>query len=326
MIETVMIPARDGTELACHRYVPEDMHTPYGRVLFFHGSTFNSRRYANIAKACVKSGFEAVLCDWRGNGESQGIPGTCDYIGQLDDDIDDIIGYFEQHKPLPLILGGHSAGSVICLRYIEKYGQDKLVGCYFVAPTFNNTQEPLRYDKPGSQKSFLLRHFRKKTGFKAAPESALKHMPAMNNRMFFLALALPFLRHRKVITFPGAAKMAALEGRVLDYSFNLMASVSIPSYSRALRQLKLPVVFICGENDEGLHPEFLPMAAQWHLSPELDKAVFMLPKLNHMSVLNAAARLLPQWLTQRWGAIKTEQEPKQKQAEQLPEFTVEQAS
>ena len=80
-METLMIPARDGTKLACHRFaVPvnaEDNSEQapakcYGRILLMHGSTFNSRRYANIAKACVKSGFEVVLCDWRGHGESQG--------------------------------------------------------------------------------------------------------------------------------------------------------------------------------------------------------------------------------------------------------------
>ena len=154
---------------------------------------------------------------------------------------------------------------------------------------------------PAAKKSFLLRHMRKKHGFEPAPQSAVKHMPVMNNRMFSLAVALPFLRHRTVITFPGSEKMAALEGRVLNYSFNLMASVSIPDYKMAFRKLHLPVVFICGENDEGLHPEFLPMLCQWHLAPELDKEVFMLPKLNHMSVLSGAARILPQWLQQRFG-------------------------
>lgn len=328
VMETLMIPARDGTKLACHRFSvsasvegksgnsAEPGTNCFGRILLLHGSTFNSRRYANIAKACVKSGFEVVLCDWRGHGGSQGKAGTCDYIGQLEDDISDIIGWFEQEQPLPLILGGHSAGSVVCLRYLEKYGQDKIAGCYFIAPTFNNTQEPLRFDKPGGQKSFLLRHMRKKHGFEQAPESALKHMPVMNDRMFSLALALPFLRHKTVISFPGSEKMAALEGRVLNYSFNLMASVSIPDYSKAFRKLHVPVVFICGENDEGLHPAFLPMLCQWHIAPELDKAVFMLPKLNHMSVLSGAARVLPQWLMQRWGATEQcfDQENEQEQA------------
>ena len=72
----------------------------------------------------------------------RGKPGTCDYIGQLEDDISDIITWFEQEQeqPLPLILGGHSAGSVVCLRYLEKYGQGKVAASYFIAPTFNNTQ------------------------------------------------------------------------------------------------------------------------------------------------------------------------------------------
>ena len=146
----------------------------------------------------------------------------------------------------------------------------------------------------------MMNYWRKKPGYHPAPESSLKHIPKMNNRKFLLALVLPFLRHRTVMRFPGSAKMAALEGRVLNYSFNLMASVSIAKYSKAFRQIKVPIVLICGESDEILHPSFLPTVAQWHLPPTLDKEVYMLPKLNHMSVLSGAARVLPQWLAQRW--------------------------
>ena len=349
-----MIRARDGVKLACHRYFPqerpvkspeekpeggpverpevgaEESRAPYARLLFLHGGSFNSRRYANIAKACVKSGFEVVLCDWRGHGDSEGRPGTCDYLGQLEDDISDTIGWFEQEQSLPLILGGHSSGSVVCLRYIEKYGQDKLAGCYFIAPAISNTLEPLRFDDPGSKKSFLMNYWRKKPAYQPAPESALKHIPKMNNRKFLLALILPFLRHRTVMSFPGSAKMATLEGRVLNYSFNLMASVSVPKYSKAFRQVKVPIVFICGDADEILHPSFLPTVAQWHLPPTLDKEVFMLPKLNHMSVLSGAARVLPHWLAQRWGKAAQDQEKGQAQEkhlmQEIAEQTVGQAS
>lgn len=315
-MNTLMIPARDGAKLACHRYCPEEGSDTHARLLFLHGGSFNSRRYANIAKACVKKGFEVVLCDWRGHGDSEGTPGTCDYVGQLEDDISDTISWFEQKQPLPLILGGHSSGSVICLRYIEKYGQDKLAGCYFIAPAISNTLEPLRFDEPGSKKSFLMNYWRKKPGYHPAPESSLKHIPKMNNRKFLLALALPFLRHRTVMSFPGSAKMAALEGRVLNYSFNLMASVSVPKYSIAFRQVKVPIAFICGEADEILNPSFLPMVAQWHLPPTLDKEVHMLPKLNHISVLSGAARVLPQWLAQRWVKSAGHQEQKEQLLEQ----------
>jgi len=299
-MNTVMISARDGVQLACHRYCTEPDSKAYGRLLFLHGGSFNSRRYTNIAKACVKSGFEVVLCDLRGHGSSEGTPGTCDYVGQLEDDISDIINWFEQENPLPLILGGHSSGSVVCLRYIDKYGQDKLSGCYFIAPAISNTLEPLRFDEPNSKRSFLMNYWRKKPSYHPVPEKSLKHIPKMNNAKFLLALVLPFLRHRTVMTFPGSTKMAALEGRVLNYSFNLMASVSIPKYSKAFRQINIPIAFICGELDEILHPDFLPTVAQWHLPPTLDKEVHMLARLNHMSVLSGATRVLPQWLAQRW--------------------------
>jgi pimeloyl-ACP methyl ester carboxylesterase len=94
--------------------------------------------------------------------------------------------------------------------------------------------------------------------------------------------------------------MAALEGRVLDYSYNLSCSLSVGSYAKSFAQIKVPVILICGEADEVLHPSFLPMLCQWHLSPTLDKQVHMLPKLNHMSIINGASRLFPDWLAARW--------------------------
>jgi non-heme chloroperoxidase len=307
-MKKLMITARDGLKLACHQYLPEKSESlnAKARVMFLHGGSFNSRRYANIAKACVKQGFEVILCDLRGHGDSQGPRGTCNYVGQLEDDIADTIKWFENHQPLPVILGGHSSGSVVCLRYIEKYGQDSIAGCYFIAPAISNTLEPLRFDEPGSKTSFLMNYWRKKPTFNPAPESALKHIPKLNNRKFLAALVLPFLRHKTVMSFPGSAKMAELEGRVLDYSFNMMASVSIPKYSKAFRLIEVPILIVCGQNDEILHPSFLTTVAQWHLAPTTDKQVNMLAKLNHMSVLGGASRVLPQWLAQRWGAVEIE--------------------
>jgi alpha-beta hydrolase superfamily lysophospholipase len=303
-----MIKARDGIQLACHQYSPNTA-TPLARIIFFHGSSFNSRRYANLAKACVQQGYEAVLCDWRGHGSSQGTPGTCTYVGQLEDDVADIINYFEHHQPLTLVLGGHSSGSMICLRYIKKYGQDKIDGCYFIAPAVSNTMEPMRYESQSFKNNFLFKYFRKKQYFTPAPQSALKHMPKVKHKLFLLAAMFPFLRQRTVVRFPGTEKMAALEGRVLSYSYNLSSSLSVGSYAKSFAQIKVPVIFICGEVDEILHVDFLPMLCQWHLSPFLDKQVHMLPKLNHMSVINGASRIFPNWLNERWGQKDEKKQP-----------------
>lgn len=312
-MNTVMVEARDGCQLACHCHSPQSNspqgnspqgnspQAPTARLLFLHGGSFNSRRYANFAKACTNAGFEVVLCDWRGHGESQGIPGTCDYIGQMEDDLADIMASFNHDAPLPTLIGGHSAGAVICLRYIEKYGQSKIVGTYLIAPAVSNAMEALRFDQEGSKTGFWLHFWRKKPAFNGTPEAARKYIPRINTRLFWLAFVLPFLRHRTIMSFPGSEKMAKIEGRVLNYSFNLMVSVSIHKYIRAFRQINVPVIFVCGQQDEILHPEFLPTVSQWHLSPELDKQLHMLDKVNHMTVMNAASRILPTWLSQRWG-------------------------
>lgn len=309
-MNTIMVKARDNIELACHQFSPSGTAT--ARLFLLHGGSFNHRRYANIGKNCATAGFETILVDWRGHGQSQGIAGTCDHVGQMEDDIADIILWFNHHQAsnnqnsnnqLPTILGGHSAGAVICLRYIDRYGQNDIDGCYFIAPALSNTMEAMRYDHSSAKSSYLMNYFRPKPSHNLPPAAALKHIPQMNNRRFVCSLFTPFLpssRHQKVLRFPCSEKMAQLEGRVVEYSFNLVMSISLPRYIDTFRSIQCPVLLVCGEQDEMLHPDFLPMVHRWHLSPLIDKSLQMLPKVNHMSVIAAASKILPQWLAQRW--------------------------
>lgn len=296
-METIMVNARDGISLACHQYLTPQ---PNARVFCLHGSSFNARRYNAFAKKCQQVGFEVIVCDLRGHGQSEGEPGTCKYVGQLEDDFYDILNWFSNNSQLPTIVGGHSAGAAIVLRYIEKYGQDDISGCYFISPALGSFQEAVRYDGKSSKLNFFMKFWRKKTTFSPAPQAAQKHAPRINNRLFWLAYLLPFLRSLVVLKFPAVKKIAELEGRVLNYSFNLACAVSLNSYVKTFRQLKTPCLFVCGEKDELLHPEFLPTIEHWHLAPTLDKEVHMLPGVNHMSVINASSEFLIKWLAQRW--------------------------
>jgi alpha-beta hydrolase superfamily lysophospholipase len=296
----IMVKARDGTQLACHQFSCE---MPKARVFCLHGGSLNSRRYIGLAKSCQKAGYEMVICDWRGHGQSQGEPGTCQYQGQLEDDLYDIMEWFNQGTRLPTIIGGHSAGAVITLRYIEKYGQQKIIGSYFISPALGNFMEASRFDSDTSRSDFRMKFFRKKLTYTPIPNAARKHLPSFNYRLFWLAFILPFLRHKKILKFPAVKKIAELEGRVLDYSFNLMLSVSIKNYISAFRLLNVPTLFICGEEDEFLQPSFMPTVAAWHLAPELDKEVHMLPKIKHMTVISAASSVLTEWLSLRWNRM-----------------------
>ena len=297
-MNTEMVVVRDGKKIACFRY-PVDGE-PVCRMLFLHGSTFNSRRYANIAKACAKVGCETVLIDWRGHGQSEGEPGHCDYPGQIEDDIADLLAHYKAEQALPTLLGGHSAGSVICLKYFHRYGQDEVVGSYFISPALGNILEATRYDEKTAKRQFFMNFWRKKETFNPAPEKAKQYIPVFKNKKFWISMLLPFLRHHKVLFFPGSEKMAALEGRIMEYSTNMVLSISLDKYIEPFRKVKVPTILICGENDEMINPDFLYTVYHWHLAPDLDKSIEIAPRLNHTNIVNGASKILPKWIAERW--------------------------
>lgn len=302
--------ARDGLRLAYDDFSPEQViHTPEGErmnlenkapkacFIFLHGSTYNARRYANIGKAMLKQGYQVCLLNWRGHGESDGKPGDVSYVGQLEDDLHDLIVWVKtQHPDRDIVIGGHSAGAVVCLRYIDRYGCDDIRAVSFISPAINGPLETVRYPQASSAWQYRLTYFRKGKPIKATPEAALQHAPVLNMGAFWLAKLMPFLRHRAILNFPASERMAQLEGRVLDYSYNLMLSCDINGYPRAFNKIRVPVFLLVGEEDEVIHPSLMAAIYHWHLAPSIAKSLIKVPKANHIRILPAACHLLPSWL------------------------------
>ncbi|OUR67260.1 hypothetical protein A9Q77_10450 [Marinomonas sp. 42_23_T18] len=293
--------ARDDIRLAYDEFKPEDIfdHSPKACLIFLHGSTYNARRYANIGKAMAKQGYQVCLLNWRGHGESEGKPGDVSYVGQLEDDLDDMISHLKQQKPgLSLVIGGHSAGAVVCLRYIDRYGCDDIKAVSIVSPAINGPLETVRYPQASSAWQYKLTYFRKGKAIEAAPEAALQHAPILNMGAFWLAKLVPFMRHRAILRFPASERMAKLEGRVLDYSYNLMLSCDINGYPKAFNKIRVPVLLLVGEEDEVIHPSLMDTIYHWHLKPLMSKSLVKVPKANHIRILPAVCHLLPVWLAE----------------------------
>lgn len=306
-MEQLQFKARDGVELSLLHFA---CSSPRGTVVLLHGSTYNGKRYGNLAKAIQRQGFEVVLPDWRGHGQSGGPRGDCEYIGQLEDDLADLLIFFRQYSSAPLILAGHSAGAVVCLRYIDKYSCDGISAVVCISPAINSPLEAVRFDHPGAKAMYGIRHFRKappKPPVDARTRAmAEKYAPKLQLFKFWSAKVLPMLRHQTALRFPANGQVAQLEGRVLDYSYNLMMSCDISEYPRAFSKVEVPILLLNGVNDEILHPEFLATVYHWHINADLDRQLIELPNVNHMTVINAACSILPQWLVQRFPVSMSE--------------------
>lgn len=104
--------ARDGQVLS-YRVYPG---TGPDVVVLIHGSSGESGGMHAVAKAMNVTGDTIVVPDLRGHGHD-GRPGDIDYIGQLDDDLADLVGIIRPaHPDAKLILAGHSSGGGFVLR------------------------------------------------------------------------------------------------------------------------------------------------------------------------------------------------------------------
>ncbi|WP_097107638.1 alpha/beta hydrolase [Hoeflea halophila] len=130
---------RDGSSLGYRHYRSGKADAPL--LVFLHGSGWHGGAYDGLARNIAEeAGVEVALPDLRGHGPSPQTRGDIAYIGQFEDDIADLVDTLR--KPgQPLILGGHSSGGGLVIRYAGgKYGQT-LDGAVLLAPF-------LKYDAP----------------------------------------------------------------------------------------------------------------------------------------------------------------------------------
>ncbi|MBG0771529.1 MAG: alpha/beta hydrolase [Anaerolineaceae bacterium] len=117
--------------------------TPKGIINLVHGLGEHSGRYAHIAEAFTKSGYNLISFDLRGHGLSEGKKGhTPDYEHIMDD-----VALFMQKsndffgKDHPNFLYGHSLGGTIVLNYALRR-KPELAGVISTDPALRLSFEP----------------------------------------------------------------------------------------------------------------------------------------------------------------------------------------
>jgi pimeloyl-ACP methyl ester carboxylesterase len=131
--------ARDGASLGYRRYRAEETGAPL--LVFLHGSGWHGAAYDPLARRLAASGkIEVALPDLRGHGPDAATRGDVSYIGQLEDDIADLVAVLR--KPgQKLLIGGHSSGGGLAVRYAGGAYGGTLDGAVLLAPF-------LKYDAP----------------------------------------------------------------------------------------------------------------------------------------------------------------------------------
>lgn len=256
--------ARDGSWLAYRRYPGAEGDDRL--VILAHGSSASSDSMHALARAIAASGAEAIAIDARGHGAS-GTRGDIAYIGQLDDDLADLVAQLRRTKPAAkLTLLGHSAGAGFVMRIAggplgREFERFVLLAPYlgYRAPTNRPNEGSGRWasvDMPRVLALTLMDSFGL-DGAGSLPVLAFAHTPE----------ALPFVTRA--------------------YSFRLMTNyTSPPDWTAPFAAARGKVTVIAGLDDELMNAPVYKTA----LEP-LGASVTLLPGVDHMGVCYRPAAL-----------------------------------
>jgi len=275
--------ARDGARIACRVFEPRENIRAV--LVFLHGAALNSQLYTPIGVR-LASNFrvQAVFVDMRGHGESDGKRGHVKYIGQLEDDMHDIMSILKRESNgLPLFLGAHSAGSSVIVRYAGLKCVTPPDGYVFVASTvltMNGEGNDINTGAQGVVSKFHRRRL-----------ILLDHL----NRLGITAFnTLPIMHFRNPRDIGARA-----EHEVISSSYTMFRQMDFQNYLYGFKNIDRPLFMIIGQADTLVQPEDLKLVFDRYVPSVIDKTFKVLPKCDHFSVVWGAGREIGEWITKR---------------------------
>jgi alpha-beta hydrolase superfamily lysophospholipase len=249
--------ARDRTQLA-YRHYPADSEKI---VMLLHGSGWHSQYFLRLAEFISSQGLAQVYTpDLRGHGRMPERRGDLDYIGQLEDDLADLVSMIRKDKPnAMLIMGGHSSGGGLAIRFAgSRYGKQ--------ADAFMLLSPFLKYNAPTMRSNA--------GGWAQAHTLRIAGLTMLNN------VGIHWFDYLAVIDFKMPQK--ARDGtETLAYSHRLNTAYAPRNYKKDLRNITQPLLVVVGSRDEAfVADQFEPVISQYTAVQ-----VKLLPELTHMGVV-----------------------------------------
>ena len=251
--------ARDGVELD-YRYYPAESADKV--LILLHGSGWHSQYFLPLAEYLSGENLAHVYTpDLRGHGENPVRRGDVDYIDQYEDDLADLIDMIrETHPDETLILGGHSSGGGLALRFGgSHYGE--LADAYVLLAPF------LKHNAPTA---------RKDAGGWATPYTGrIAGLSMLNN------VGIGAFNHLEVIRFNMPEEVR--DGtETLAYTFRLNTAYHAEHYKKDLAAITQPLLVLIGTADEAFLPEQYEPTVTKH-NP--GAGVELLPGVNHNGIV-----------------------------------------
>lgn len=252
---------RNGSRLAYREYPnPQSKQT----VVLVHGSSGSSISMHPLAEYLKKQGMAVYALDIRGHGSS-GKRGDVDYIGQLENDLEDFVHQVLKEKEATL--AGFSAGGGFVLRFAAG-GKQKLFSRYVLLSPYMGYNSPTVKPDNG--------------GWAAVGTSriiGLLLLGSMGEKIF---------GHLPVITY--AIDPQTAEYQTAQYSFRLLRNFGPhPDYRMDIISVKQPLTVIVGDKDELFNAQaFQPLFAQ----AKADTKVIIVPDTGHITLTTSASGII----------------------------------
>jgi len=171
------VPMRDGYPLQVRTYGGAD-DVPL--LVLVHGSGWHGQQFDALGTA-LQGSADVIVPDLRGHGTAPGRRGDVDYIGQLEDDMADLITAVA--KPgQKVIMAGHSSGGGLVVRFAGGAHGGMLDGAVLLAP-FLKHDAPTMRENAGGWNHVLIRRMIGLGILNTFRITALNYMPVVQFNM-----------------------------------------------------------------------------------------------------------------------------------------------
>lgn len=151
-LPTSPVPMRDGWAMPT-RKVDGPEQSPL--VILVHGSGWHGGQFSGLARR-LSGKATALVPDLRGHGASPERRGDVDYIGQMEDDLADLI--LASRKPdQKVVLLGHSSGGGLVIRFAGGTHRSLIDGAVLLAPFVHHAAPTTRKNSGGWAHPLLRR-------------------------------------------------------------------------------------------------------------------------------------------------------------------------
>ena len=255
------VTARDGARLNYRLYPGR----PDRAVVLVHGSTGSSAEMLQLARALQAAGASVYAIALRGHGGSGPRNGDVSYVGQLDDDIVDIVKAVGIDRPgVRRTLAGFSAGGGLVLRFAGGT-QAKLFDDYLAIAPFIAVDSPTNRPNAGGWADVAIPRIVGLTVLHRVGIDWFEGLPAVHY----------------------ATDAPADDRRTPVYSFRLVMSLQLGTDWRSvLARIDRPTRIVVGADDELFRADqFAPLLAA--INPRI--GVTVVPGQAHLAMIATPA-------------------------------------